>query len=211
MTFADNILIITCILVAAAWFTSLSTISSFSSSWAEEMDSYVGDACSVTRYPDLCIHSLASYSNSAKRDPRKWARAGVSVTISEAKLASQYLARLESRNTTRGRDRAALSDCIELFQDTLDNLHGSLGALRNFTGQGFDSQMRSAISWLSAALTDQNTCLDGFSGQDREDKMKQIQLLQKRVLNTTYMTSNALALVNRLATSGPERSGEILA
>lgn len=201
MTFADNILIITCILVAA-WFMPLSTFSSSSS--AEEMDSYVGDACSVTRYPDLCIHSLASYSNRAKRDPRKWARAGVSVTISEAKLVSQYLGKLESSNTARGRGRAALFDCIELFRDTLDNLHGSLGALRNFTSQDFDSQMRNVMSWLSAALTDQDTCLQGFHSQAREGKRKQIQLLRRRVLNTTCLTSNALSLANKLATSGPE-------
>lgn len=196
MTFAETIFII-CMLIAA-WFVSLCSFS-----LTEEMDNTnVQDACSVTRYHDICIHSLASYSNTAKRDPRKWARAGVSVTITEAKVVSRYLASLQSWNTTRGRNRVALSDCSDLFQDTLDILHSCLGVLRNFTSQGFDSQMEDIISWLSAALTDEETCLEGFSSDAQS--MKRIHLLRNKVLNTTYMTSNALALVNKLATSGPE-------
>ncbi|TQD84197.1 hypothetical protein C1H46_030287 [Malus baccata] len=53
-------------------------------------------------------------------------------------------------------------------------------------------------TWLSAALTNGDTCLDGFEGQ----KGKPVKLLQDRVLKVTYITSNALALVNKLATTG---------
>ncbi|KAH6823972.1 Plant invertase/pectin methylesterase inhibitor superfamily protein [Perilla frutescens var. hirtella] len=158
-------------------------------------DDYVQDACSVTRYRDLCVHSLASFSNTAKRSPSKWARAGVSVTIREVKGVARYLAALR-----RGRHKIALSDCVECFQDTLDNLHRSLGVLRKLSVTEFSSQVGDVTTWVSAALTDEDTCLDEF----QEQKGKRVRGLINRVTNVTYMTSNALALVNRLATTGPE-------
>ncbi|KAJ7972965.1 Invertase/pectin methylesterase inhibitor family protein [Quillaja saponaria] len=58
-------------------------------------NNYVRDACSVTRYKDLCMHSLASFSDEAKSSPSKWARAGVSVTISEVKIVAAELIKLK--------------------------------------------------------------------------------------------------------------------
>lgn len=177
---------------------------------AENGETYVRDACSVTQYTEVCIHSLASFSNTAKRDPRIWARAGVSVTIGEAKRATAYLAKLKNKKTGGGRRRnnhnrnqVAVLDCIDLFQDTLDNLHRSLGVLREVgAGHDFQSQMEDVTTWISAAITDEDTCLEGFTNTD--SSRNRYELLQKQVLNTTYATSNALALVNKLGITGPE-------
>ncbi|KAB2616265.1 21 kDa protein-like [Pyrus ussuriensis x Pyrus communis] len=161
--------------------------------------SYVEEACSVTRYRDLCIHSLASFSTSAKNSPSRWARAGVSVSLSETKSAAHYLVTLKKhRRGMQGRNKVALSDCIECFGNAIDELHKSLGVLRTLTKTTFDSEMADLETWLSAALTDGYTCLDGFEGQ----KGKQVKLLQKTVSKVTHITSNALALVNKLATTG---------
>ncbi|XP_047973131.1 pectinesterase inhibitor 6 [Salvia hispanica] len=156
---------------------------------------YVEEACSVTRYPGLCVDMLASFSSTAKDSPSKWARAGVSVTIGEVKLVAKYLAALKSK-----RYKNILSDCVECFQDTLDNLHRSLGVLRNLSASEFSNQVGDVTTWLSAALTDEDTCLDGF---EERNKGKRVVNLINRVNNATYMTSNALALVNKLATTGP--------
>ncbi|KAJ4727688.1 21 kDa protein [Melia azedarach] len=161
---------------------------------------YVRDACTVTRYRDLCIHSLAPFSSTARRSPSKWARAGVSVTIGEVKSVTLFLFKLKKRARMRGRNRVALSDCIECFQSTIDELHRSLGILRKLSARDFDTQMADLTTFMSAALTDEDTCLDGFGGQTG----RQVNLLKKRILKTTYLTSNALALVNKLATTGLE-------
>ncbi|KAI9181687.1 hypothetical protein LWI28_017549 [Acer negundo] len=182
-------------------FAWLQTIDLCQSASVNE-NSYVQDACSVTQYRDLCVHSLALFSNTAKRSPSKWARAGVSVTIGEAKTVNQYLIRLKNHYSTRlrGRNRVALLDCMETFQDTIDQLQKSLGILRRLSAANFESQMGDLTTFISAALTDENTCLDGFEGQ--RSGGAQVNLLTNRVLNATYLTSNALALVNKLATSG---------
>lgn len=166
-------------------------------------DNYVQDVCSVTQYRDLCIRSLSPFSNTAKRNPTTWARAGVSVTIGEAKSVANYLTKLRKRNSVGGRSKVAVLDCIELIQDTLDNLHKSLGVLRRLDAQTFDSQISDVTTWMSAALTNEDTCLDGFSdGQNQ--KGRQIKVLQNRVTSVSHVTSNALALVNKLATTGFE-------
>ncbi|KAL2510540.1 Plant invertase/pectin methylesterase inhibitor superfamily protein [Abeliophyllum distichum] len=167
---------------------------------SQNEDNYVQDACSVTHYQDLCIHTLASFSHIAKHSPSRWARAGVSVTIAEAKRVSKYLKTNRSGMIIEGRNKVALLDCIECFIDTLDNLHKSLGVLRKLSFRDFDSQMGDVTTWLSAALTDEDTCLDGFHGHEG----RVVEILLNRVSNVTCMTSNALALVNKLATTGPE-------
>ncbi|KAK4418131.1 Pectinesterase inhibitor 6 [Sesamum alatum] len=167
-------------------------------------DSYVRDACSVTRYRDLCIRSLSPFSNTAKHNPSRWARAGVSVALAEAKRVARYLATLKRNKDggrIRGRNRIAVSDCVECFEDTLDNLHRSLYVLRKLSVREFGSQVDDVVTWVSAALTDEDTCLDGF---DEEKGGKRVKPLINRVSNVTYMTSNALALINKLATAGPE-------
>ncbi|GFP85586.1 21 kDa protein [Phtheirospermum japonicum] len=177
------------------------------SSDASENDNrtnYVEDACSVTHYRALCIRSLSPFSSVAKGNPSLWARAGVSVTIGEAKRVAQYLATLKKNKTMmRGRNKIALSDCVECFQDTLDNLHQSLYVLRKLSVRKFGSQVDDVATWVSAALTDEDTCVDGFDEGKGKGKGKRVKSVINRVSNVTYLTSNALALINKLATAGP--------
>ncbi|GER35213.1 plant invertase/pectin methylesterase inhibitor [Striga asiatica] len=180
-------------------------LSIFSCSSASEIDDtnngYIREICSVTHYPDLCIHSLSSFSRTAGQSPSRWARASVSVTIGEAKKVALYLSTLNRSNRTmRGRNKVALSDCIECFGDALDNLHKSLYVLRKLSAREFSSQVDDVATWVSAALTDEDTCMDGFS---EGGKGKRVRSIVNRVSNVTYMTSNALALIDKLATAGP--------
>lgn len=178
-----------------AWLANLYPLAST----AADGDNYVRQACSVTRYTQLCIHSLAPFSSTAKTSPTLWARAGVSVTLSEAKSVARYLVSIERQRSMKSRrSRAALADCVECFQNAIDQLHMSLGVLRSLSKRTFNTQMGDLNNWLSAALTDTDTCLDGFEGQ----RGRQFRLLQSRVSKAGYITSNALALANKLAATG---------
>lgn len=100
----------------------------------------------------------------------------------------------------RGRDRVAVSDCVEVFEAAIDELHRSLGVLRRLSRRDFEAQIGDLTTWVSAALTDEDTCIDGFEGE----RGKQVNLIRNRVVKAGYITSNALALVNKLAASGFE-------
>ncbi|KAK7396896.1 hypothetical protein VNO78_18058 [Psophocarpus tetragonolobus] len=158
----------------------------------------VREACSVTRFQSLCVETLAHFSSTAGRSPSKWARAGVSVSIGEVKRVRAYLSELKRHGHMKGRNRVALSDCVECFAYALDELHKSLGVLRSLSKSTFSTQMGDLNTWISAALTDEETCLEGFEAKND----MQIKLLQNQVQNASCITSNALALVNKLATTG---------
>lgn len=196
-------MIITIRLILLLVFLSLSTNTSQIVYAKGNNNNNVKEACSVTRYQNLCIHTLAQFSNTAGRTPSKWARAGVSVTISEVKNVQAYLTKLKKNGKMKGRNRVALSDCIETFGYALDELHKSLGVLRKLSKNTFSTQMGDLNTWISAALTNEDTCLDGFEGKTE----KKIKLLQNKVKNVSYITSNALALVNKLASTGLEFIG----
>lgn len=110
------------------------------------------------------------------------------------------LGRLKNNKRMKGRNRAAVLDCVEVFDAAIDELHRSLGVLRRLSRRNFDSQMGDLTTWVSAALTDEDTCVEGFEGE----RGKVVSLLRNRVVKVGYITSNALALVNKLATSGFE-------
>ncbi|KAG1338713.1 pectinesterase inhibitor 10 [Cocos nucifera] len=178
----------------------LVTISSHLASSIATNAHYLEAACSVTQHRALCMHSLASFSHSAawkQKDPCWWAQAAVAVTLAEAKHVGLYLAKMKRGGRMRG-GRAALADCIEGFGDAKEELHSSLGELRRLEKRTFEYQMSNVETWLSAALTNQDTCLDGFGRY----KGKEVEEVKAKVLNATYFTSNALALVNNLASSG---------
>ena len=121
------------------------------------------------------------------------------MTIGEAKRVAEYLVKVRKQGAMKGsRNRAALSDCIECFQDAIDNLHNSLGVLRKLSNEKFERQMSDVMTWMSTVLTDEDTCLNGFAGR----KGKPAKLIRKQVMNVSYVTSNALALLNRLANAG---------
>lgn len=84
--------------------------------------------------------------------------------------------------------------------DTADRLSKSVRELKNTgraSGPDFIWHMSNVETWVSAALTDDNTCLDGFSGRVLNGKIKDS--VRARVTNLVQVTSNALALVNSFA------------
>jgi pectinesterase inhibitor-like protein len=98
------------------------------------------------------------------------------------------------------REYSAIQDCIENMGDSLDSLSQSvreLVSIGHAVGEDFVWHMSNVQTWVSAALTDDNTCLDGFAGPSMNGNVKAA--IKNRVVNLTQVTSNALALVNRFA------------
>ncbi|KAI3996076.1 hypothetical protein MKX01_007182 [Papaver californicum] len=188
-------------LVLVLFFILIAFPLSKSDESSEEGDEYVRSACSVTRYQDICIHSLEAYSNTTKYDSRKWAQAAVAVTLDEAKNITHYLKKLKQKKSIRKRrQRIDLSECIDCFEEAVENIQDSLHELRKLNGKTFDVQMGNVETWMSSALTYEDTCIDGFENR----KGKQVKLLHNKILKLSYITSNALALVSKLASAGNE-------
>lgn len=101
------------------------------------------------------------------------------------------------------RELEAVMDCVDTMGDSVDQLSSSIKELGHMmgahtNGEDFLWHMSNVQTWVSAALTNENTCVDGLSGQLlKGGKVKGA--IRMRVNNVAQVTSNALALVNHFA------------
>lgn len=98
------------------------------------------------------------------------------------------------------REKEALDDCLENFGDAGDQISESLAELKHLRRNTFEIQMSNVETWMSAALTNEDTCLDGF--RDLNATGKVTTMVTGHVQYVCELISNALALVNRFAATG---------
>lgn len=100
------------------------------------------------------------------------------------------------------REAEALSDCVEELGDAVEELHWSIEEMgadkRKNDESDFELRMSDIKTWVSAALTDEDTCVDGFSEKSM-DGSEIKSAVREHIVNVAQMTSNALALVNHYA------------
>ncbi|TYJ49803.1 hypothetical protein E1A91_A01G160500v1 [Gossypium mustelinum] len=168
---------------------------------------FIRISCSVTLYPDLCFASLYGYANAIQQDPARLARTAIGVSLSRARHMAAFVSNL-SREADYGADpraSSALHDCFSNMDDAVDEIRGSLNEMRRLVNPGSESfrfQMGNIQTWMSAALTDEETCTDGF--EDVGDGPMKTAVCE-RAANVKKFTSNALALVNSYAEKGTHK------
>ncbi|OIV95360.1 hypothetical protein TanjilG_14514 [Lupinus angustifolius] len=167
---------------------------------------FIRRSCNTTLYPDVCFTSLSRYANAVQQNPGQLARVAISVTLSKVHRVVSFVSNLTRVADYSGDSRAAsaIHDCFTNLDDAVDEIRGSLKQMRRIgasgSGEGsFLFQMSNVQTWMSSALTDQETCTDGF--EDVEDGTVKTQVCD-RVSNVKKFTSNALALVNSYANKG---------
>ncbi|CAI9093792.1 OLC1v1029370C1 [Oldenlandia corymbosa var. corymbosa] len=163
---------------------------------------FIKEACRATRYYLLCIQCLTPFSKIVKQSERQIARVALAVSLGKARSAAVFVTKLASAKRLQPREYQALKDCMNNMADSVDQLNQSMqemGRVNNrLAGQDFIWRMSNVQTWVSAALTDQNTCSDGFSGRYLYGAKFKV-IVRRRVLYVAQVTSNALALVNRFA------------
>ncbi|AQK67114.1 ripening-related protein precursor [Zea mays] len=174
---------------------------------------FVRKSCRTTQYPSVCEQSLASYGGSPPpRSPRELARAALSVSADRARAASAYVGRLcgasNGKGAKKGSGSGSGSASAGPVRDCLDNLADSVGHLRDAAqemggaGMGragtpaFRWHLSNVQTWCSAALTDEDTCLDGLSSRAVDAGTRAA--IRGKVVEVAQVTSNALALVNKV-------------
>ncbi|KAK4565045.1 hypothetical protein RGQ29_006911 [Quercus rubra] len=108
---------------------------------APQTQDLVRSSCEHASYPNICIRTLSSYTGPAKT-PKDLAQAAVKVSLK--------------------RQRGALSDCVGQISESVEELRQTLSELKHLRVESFRWQMSNAETWVSAALTYEGTCLDGF-------------------------------------------------
>ncbi|KAK1361160.1 Pectinesterase [Heracleum sosnowskyi] len=148
-------------------------------------------ACSKTRYPDLCVNSLLDFPGSVTASTSDLVHISVNMTLQHfgrALFTSTEINNLRMDSLTR----AAYDDCLELLEDSVDQLSRSLTSvapLQNHNGQAVGNN-NDVLTWLSAAMTNQDTCTEGFEGVNSKVKNEMVD----RLKDLSELVSNALAI-----------------
>ncbi|CAN1748017.1 Pectinesterase inhibitor 10 [Linum perenne] len=152
---------------------------------SEPNKDYIKTSCSAARYPKLCISTLSPYASKIHTNPKLLASTALSVALTAARSTSKHLL----SHTTSS---AALRDCRKEVSDSVVQLQNSVN---EFMGKKkmTELQVSNVLSWMSAALTDMDTCRDGIKGRG----MVKRKVMMSGIVEARCMISNALAFVNK--------------
>ncbi|XP_018817989.1 pectinesterase-like [Juglans regia] len=151
--------------------------------------------CQGTLYPDLCVSTLSSFPDLIAKTPRQIISATVNYTISEVRTSSSNCTGI--RQKLKNLDplgKRALDDCLELFDDTLAELHATICDL--FPKKSApQNNFHNLQTFLSAAMTNQYTCLDGFAYSNGSHVRK---VIKNSLYSISHHLSNALAILKKI-------------
>ncbi|GJN33409.1 hypothetical protein PR202_gb22006 [Eleusine coracana subsp. coracana] len=158
---------------------------------AAEHEAAVERHCAGTLHRDVCRSTLSSIPDLAQKPLRSVisdvvSRAAAAVRASSSNCSS-YLARPRA---LRVRDRLALADCLELFGHTLAQLGAAAAGLSS-------ESVADVQTVLSAALTNQYTCLDGFSGPSASEDGRVRPFVQGRIYHAAHLQQRRLLLAGK--------------
>lgn len=121
----------------------------------------ISRTCSKTRFPSLCLNSLVEFPGALSATEEDLVHISFNMTLQRLNKAL-YASSGISNLATDPLSRSAYDDCLELLDDSIDALSRSLTSV--VTGGGGGAAAHDVVTWLSAALTNQDTCGEGFDG-----------------------------------------------
>lgn len=158
----------------------------------------ISKACSKTQFPALCVSSLLDFPGSMTASESDLVHISFNMTLLHLDKAL-YLSSGISYVNMETHERSAFDDCLELLEDSIDALTRSLSTVSPSSGGGGSPE--DVVTWLSAALTNQDTCSEGFEGVNGTVKDQ----MTEKLKDLTELVSNCLAIFS--ATNGGDFSG----
>lgn len=162
----------------------------------------VKSACNTTLYPDLCYSTLAAApgvtdSVATHKDVIEAALIVSTGIVERSYFATQKV--LTSKKGLSKREKTALHDCLEMVDETLDELRQALADVRQYPNRkkSLEQHADDLKTLMSATMTNQETCLDGFShgSADASLRREAVQDVEQR---GERMCSNALAMIKSM-------------
>ncbi|KAK3163559.1 hypothetical protein QOZ80_1AG0005300 [Eleusine coracana subsp. coracana] len=157
-----------------------------------------------------CVSRLDTARGGAGSGPVPVLRAALRDTLGEAVTAAGAVAGLASLSN-HAREEMAVRDCVELLGFSVDELGWSLDAMADdvlvpepelsASTRGHRAE-DDVHAWLSAALGNQDTCVEGFTGFGNNNGTLLIQV-QAAVARLTQLVSNLLAMHKQLRAITP--------
>ncbi|KAL7178214.1 hypothetical protein ACSBR2_031379 [Camellia fascicularis] len=176
---------------------SVSRNNSSSSSKGDEISTStkaVQQICQPTDYKEACVKSLSESAGNTS-DPKELIKTAFNVAVKEISAAIQNSSLLQ-KAAKEPRAQDALENCKELLDFSINDLQNSFDKLGSFDVTKMDEYMSDLKTWLSGAITYQQTCIDGFDNTTGDIGAQ----MQKLLKLSGELTSNGLAIVTELST-----------
>lgn len=162
---------------------------------------FIKASCNTTLYPQLCYKSLSEFAEKIHASPKLLANTSISVTLKEAESTFITMKNMSRYKGLTVGERAALRDCVEVTDDSVYELQRSMDQMDHMDDGStqFAFEISNVQTWVSAALTDYSTCMDGFYNVNEGYVKAKV---CKYAVNVSQLTSIALTFINRYAASG---------
>lgn len=159
--------------------------------------------CQVTLYPDSCsssISSLKSSTNYTSDNPKDLFVLSLQAAVNALVEFSSFTQMLvDSNSNYDSLSKNALRNCESIIWDSIDYIN--MSAVRFGETENKLSPSTSTINdirtWLSAAITYQETCIDGLQEFSRGN-LELTEEVKTAMRNSTEFTSNSLAIVTKI-------------
>lgn len=151
-------------------------------------------ACEGTLYPQLCVSTLLALPDLTSKSLPELISGTINRTMYEVGVSYSNCSGIRNKfRKIKKIENVALTDCLELFSETIDELKLALADLS--TKASVSKHYHDLQTLLSAAMTNQYTCLDGFA-YTRGNVRKTI---KTSLYNISRHVSNSLVMLKKIS------------
>ncbi|KAK7337584.1 hypothetical protein VNO77_18166 [Canavalia gladiata] len=156
--------------------------------------------CQNTDDQKLCHDTLSSVKGLDAADPKAYIGAAVKASMDSVIKAFNMSDRLTTEHGSKDNGiKMALDDCKDLLQSALHSMELSTNLVQNNSLQAVHFQSSDIRNWLSAVISYQQACMEGFDdGNDGEKKIKE-QLHVQSMDHVMKITGITLDIVSSLS------------
>jgi len=143
--------------------------------------------CAPTDYKETCEQSLANTNSTNPKDLIKATFDATVKNITDALNNNELIQEAAKDPKTK----EAFNVCQEVLETSIEDLRRSFSKVQEFDPTKIDDYVEDVKTWLSGAITYQETCIDAFENTTGETGEK-----MKKLLKTAgELSSNGLAMV----------------
>ncbi|MBA0763438.1 hypothetical protein Gotri_012878 [Gossypium trilobum] len=146
--------------------------------------------CSPTHYPDTCRKTFDSMNST---DPKEFVKKAIYAAEEEVKKFLNFSDSKIAEAKDNGLTKMALNDCKDMMQYAIDSLEATYADVDGSDLHNIDDRINDFRTWLSAVISYQQSCLDGFE-HDRNLK----ETMEEAIVASSEHAANALTIVTKL-------------
>ncbi|XP_059644495.1 pectinesterase 3-like [Cornus florida] len=156
--------------------------------------------CNMTHYPDSCFKSISALeASNPTTDPKEIFKLSLHAALNELVKVSSLPDTLISKISDE-QAKKALIVCRSVFEDAVDSLNDSISLMAENDGEKLlsPSRIEDARTWLTAALTYHDTCLETLKELNSTTATTLYNEVNGLIENATEFSSNSLAIVTKV-------------